>query len=124
MVHTHVRPGATPGPATFFGVTMPSGMSGSEAKRLQRLRDSAFRRQRGFCWWCNKPMSQGIENIPDACSGDHLIRRVDGGRTEEGNIVAACRKCNSSRHRYEVITWSEPGSATLADIWPTLCPTS
>ena len=34
----------------------------------------------------------------NACSADHLVPRHDGGMTEPGNIVAACRKCNSERH--------------------------
>ncbi|MGR9206361.1 HNH endonuclease [Rhizobium leguminosarum] len=33
------------------------------------------------------------------CTAEHLVARCDGGRDIEGNIVAACQHCNSTRHR-------------------------
>lgn len=66
---------------------------------LRILRNAAFKKQRGLCWWCKEPMIRGGDPRDErALTGEHLIRRVDGGKTRPGNIVAACRKCNNERH--------------------------
>jgi hypothetical protein len=33
------------------------------------------------------------------CTAEHLFARCDGGSNQESNIVAACRFCNSTRHK-------------------------
>ncbi|MDZ7841502.1 MAG: HNH endonuclease [Gammaproteobacteria bacterium] len=33
------------------------------------------------------------------CTAEHLVARQDGGRNTRDNIVAACRFCNTTRHR-------------------------
>ncbi|WP_353621693.1 HNH endonuclease [Sphaerotilus uruguayifluvii] len=33
------------------------------------------------------------------CTAEHLIARCDGGRDEATNIVAACERCNHTRHQ-------------------------
>lgn len=65
---------------------------------LKALRERACRAQDGLCYWCHQPMLlNGPANHPLACTADHYIPRYAGGKTRPGNIVAACRKCNSSR---------------------------
>lgn len=67
---------------------------------LERLRERAYREQRGLCYWCGREMlTNGPMNHALACTADHLIPRYAGGLTKPGNIVAACRKCNSSRQK-------------------------
>jgi hypothetical protein len=34
-----------------------------------------------------------------ACTAEHLLARQDGGKDVQGNIIAACHFCNSTRHR-------------------------
>lgn len=78
---------------------MPHGMTGCEARYLRKLRGAAYRAQGGLCWWCRLPMkTECQETDPRRLSGDHLVRLADGGETKPGNIVAACRECNSTRH--------------------------
>lgn len=78
---------------------MPQNMSGREHNELRRLRARAFRAQGGLCHWCKQPMVLGAPDAePRQCSGDHLIPLHNGGKTVPGNIVAACRQCNSERH--------------------------
>ena len=36
------------------------------------------------------------------CTAEHLVARCDGGKNTASNIVAACRECNSTRHRRNV----------------------
>jgi 5-methylcytosine-specific restriction endonuclease McrA len=36
---------------------------------------------------------------PLRCTAEHLQARADGGSNRRDNVVAACRYCNSRRHR-------------------------
>lgn len=72
----------------------------------------AFKRQAGSCYYCGFPMwiqqpkefagtfriSQG-SSARFQCTAEHLVARQDGGSDSSKNIVAACRFCNSTRHR-------------------------
>lgn len=75
-------------------------MSGTEHKRLRRLRRQAFNLQNGLCFWCGEPMALGVpQSDPLCCTADHHpIPRHQGGRTRPGNIVAAHGLCNETRH--------------------------
>lgn len=64
---------------------------------LLHLRWRAYNAQRGLCYWCKQPMKLDAGNDPLTLTADHLVPIYAGGKTEPGNIVAACRKCNSSR---------------------------
>lgn len=83
--------------------------------RLARIRSAAFLRQNGLCYYCEQPMwQQGKEQFASAhslsikqagpfqCTAEHLRPRQDGGRDTQGNIAAACRFCNSGRHKRKV----------------------
>ena len=79
---------------------------------LRALRRRAFTRQKGLCFWCGVAMTFDLKD-PRCLSADHYpIPQHLGGKTEPGNIVAACRTCNSERHpeldkpRDENCTWS------------------
>jgi 5-methylcytosine-specific restriction endonuclease McrA len=74
-------------------------ISGSERFRFLRLRDEACYKQHGLCYWCNQPMLTDVpDSDPRRMTGDHVIPFHAGGVTRHGNIVAACRKCNTERH--------------------------
>lgn len=79
---------------------------------LAKLRLAAFHRQNGRCFYCHLPMwttdpltfaAQYRLSAAQArrfqCTAEHLIARQDGGKDLEGNIVAACRFCNQTRHK-------------------------
>lgn len=71
----------------------------SGSKLFRALRASAARQQNYLCYWCGGLMRTDIPaNDPRYLTGDHLIPLYAGGKTKAGNIVASCRKCNSSRH--------------------------
>ena len=79
---------------------------------LVALRKAACRQQLGLCYWCADPMFMDVEPThPKLCTADHLIPRYAGGKTVAGNIVAACRACNSTRNAPETNRRraSEPG---------------
>ena len=82
------------------------------ALKLARLRNQAFKLQSGLCYYCHQPMwqenpesfaqKQGV-TLAQArqlqCTAEHLVPKEDGGGPNQKNIVAACRFCNSRRHK-------------------------
>ena len=71
--------------------------------RLKQMREEAFARQGGACYWCDEPMLMiADQSDPRLCTAEHVVRQVEGGPTSRWNIVAACRECNNSRHRPQV----------------------
>jgi len=78
--------------------------------RIPFLRQQAFNRQGGFCYYCdvrmwlNSPEELDLPGCFAAarrlqCTAEHLVSRSDGGRDSAKNIVAACAHCNHTRHR-------------------------
>lgn len=74
-----------------------------------RLRNKAYSQQLGRCWYCKVPMwlhspaelscAPSMRAAADLrCTAEHLVARCDGGLDVESNIVAACFKCNRTRH--------------------------
>jgi 5-methylcytosine-specific restriction endonuclease McrA len=53
----------------------------------RKLRERVLARDRSVCRWCG-----GY-----ADTVDHVLPRAQGGGDDEGNLVAACRRCNSAR---------------------------
>lgn len=76
-------------------------MSLESAAERARLRDAAFKRQKGLCHWCKTPMLNTKRarraRSPMACTLEHLIPRHIGGPNTEDNTVAACLQCNEER---------------------------
>lgn len=78
------------------------------SNNLARLRLLAFSAQQGLCYYCGHAMWLPTFTAEDKtkparyrCTAEHLIAVSDGGRTTQGNIVAACLYCNTTRHRAE-----------------------
>ena len=81
-------------------------------KTLVKLRQKAFARQDGRCFYCSSPMFEGDAEeftrrlrAPAGlakhlkCTAEHLQAVKDGGKNVAANIVAACLFCNSRRHQ-------------------------
>jgi len=80
--------------------------------KLSKLRHEAFLNQSGRCHYCESPIwLEGKKGFAKKysisvsmaeqfrCTAEHLVARCDGGDNSQGNIVAACIFCNSTRHR-------------------------
>ncbi|MRX33996.1 HNH endonuclease [Aminobacter aminovorans] len=70
--------------------------------KLRKLRDDAYNRQDGHCWYCRRLMSPADGTGSSRCTAEHLLARCDGGKDTSDNVVAACWLCNSRRHRRKV----------------------
>lgn len=93
-------------------VQSPACMSFRPSK-LEKLRHRAFVKQLGCCYYCGVPMIKGSsfstfcqkysltehEAQMLQCTAEHLVARCDGGTDNDENVVAACLRCNSSRHQ-------------------------
>ncbi len=68
-----------------------------ERAKARALRGSQWwkrRRARGVCHYCGKQFP------PAELTMDHLVPLVRGGRSTKGNLVPACKDCNTKKkHR-------------------------
>ena len=82
------------------------------ANQLKNSRLSAFKRQKGRCYYCgflmwrsNQEQFAKQHGLTAAqarhfqCTAEHLVSRQDGGSNAQYNIVAACITCNQRRHK-------------------------
>ena len=67
---------------------------GLSTKRRSKLLAKWMRQQKS-CAYCDKP----------ADTVDHVVPLVRGGTNYEGNLVPACRRCNSSKSGRMVVEW-------------------
>jgi 5-methylcytosine-specific restriction endonuclease McrA len=74
-------------------------LSTTERSRARFFRRHAYRRQYRLCYWCFTGLHEGAPSTdPQQSTADHRVPLHAGGRTVPGNIVAACRDCNTRRH--------------------------
>jgi 5-methylcytosine-specific restriction endonuclease McrA len=65
-----------------------------------------FRRHGGLCAYCMKAEADTI---------DHVIPLARGGRNTIGNLLPACRRCNSRKHARLLVEWrSHKGQSVVA----------
>lgn len=54
----------------------------------------------GCCSFCGRTMRKG-----ETLTKDHLVPVSEGGLTTQGNVVPACKSCNSSKNNSEWREW-------------------
>jgi hypothetical protein len=62
-----------------------------------RKREDLWHSEGCKCHWCGKPTRLCLEPVADQCTIEHVIPRSKGGTDDSGNLVSACRLCNSRR---------------------------
>jgi 5-methylcytosine-specific restriction endonuclease McrA len=60
----------------------------------------------GKCAYCRT-------NVAD--TWDHIVAVANGGRTTPGNVVPACRSCNSAKSNRDVTEWMEERGIIVSD---------
>jgi 5-methylcytosine-specific restriction enzyme A len=75
-----------------------------ERAKARELRQSAWwkrRRSSGVCHYCGRNVGAR------ALTMDHLVPLVRGGRSNKGNVVPACKECNSDKKHKLLFEWEE-----------------
>ena len=79
-----------------------------ERAKARELRQSAWWKRRiaaGRCHYCGKQVS------PRELTMDHLVPLIRGGRSTKGNLVPACKECNSSKRHHLAFEWEPEGGS-------------
>lgn len=75
-----------------------------EKEKARRLRKSNWWNSRiepGVCHYCHSNV--GRENL----TMDHVVPLSRGGKSKKGNIVPACKECNSKKRYLLPLEWEE-----------------
>jgi 5-methylcytosine-specific restriction endonuclease McrA len=75
-----------------------------ERARARELRASQWWKRRiadGVCFYCRQRVG------PRALTMDHIVPLGRGGRSMRGNVVAACKTCNSKKRSLIPVEWEE-----------------
>lgn len=73
-----------------------------ERRKARELRNSQWwkrRCARGVCHYC------GRSTPPKELTMDHIVPISRGGRSTKGNIVAACKECNTAKRHLLPMEW-------------------
>jgi 5-methylcytosine-specific restriction endonuclease McrA len=75
-----------------------------ERAKARELRDSQWwkqKRSKGLCHYCGESFK------PKTLTMDHLVPIVRGGKSSKGNLVPACKQCNSKKKHMLPIEWED-----------------
>jgi len=72
-----------------------------KARRLRRSQWWLNKIQRGICYYCRRKV--GRRNL----TMDHVVPLSRGGKSKKGNIVPACKECNSKKKYMLPLEWEE-----------------
>lgn len=72
-----------------------------KARRLRRMHWWNNKIQNGVCFYCNREV--GREQL----TMDHVVPLSRGGKSRKGNIVAACKECNTKKKYLLPVEWEE-----------------
>jgi 5-methylcytosine-specific restriction protein A len=75
-----------------------------EKARARELRRSAWWKRRiaaGVCHYCGRRVGAKLLTL------DHIVPIIRGGRSVRGNMVPACKDCNSKKQSLLAWEWEE-----------------
>lgn len=75
-----------------------------ERARARELRASQWWKRRiaaGICYYCRRQVG------PRALTMDHIVPLGRGGRSIRGNVVQACKECNTRKQSSLPTEWAE-----------------
>lgn len=106
------RPPRAPSAARpdFYEPVDPDVLKRERAK-ARELRQSQWWKRRiatGVCHYCQRRLG------PAALTMDHIVPLGRGGRSTRGNLVPACKACNTRKQSLVPVEWAEY-LAKLAD---------
>lgn len=75
-----------------------------EREKARELRKSGWWKRKlaaGICHYCGRQV--GARRL----TMDHVVPLVRGGRSTRGNVVPACKECNSKKQLLLPVEWEE-----------------
>lgn len=75
-----------------------------EKAKARALRNSQWwkrRRSSGVCHYCGRKFK------PSELTMDHIVPIGRGGKSAKGNVVPACKECNTKKKYMLLIEWEE-----------------
>jgi 5-methylcytosine-specific restriction protein A len=75
-----------------------------ERARARELRLSQWwkrRRATGICYYCRRQVG------PRSLTMDHIVPLGRGGRSVRGNVVPACKDCNTRKQALLPVDWTQ-----------------
>ncbi len=73
----------------------------AKARELRRKQWWKSLADKGVCYYC------GGKFPPEEITMDHIVPLIRGGKSTKGNIVPACKKCNSEKKYMLPLEWEE-----------------
>lgn len=87
----------------FYAPVDPSALARQRA-RARELRQSQWWKRRiadGVCSYCRRRVGGKLLTM------DHLVPLARGGRSIRGNVVPACKDCNTRKKSLLPVEWQE-----------------
>jgi 5-methylcytosine-specific restriction protein A len=81
---------------------MNAGHSKIEKQKARELRKSDWwdrRLAEGICYYCRSPVTR------EKATMDHVVPISRGGKTSRGNVVLACKTCNTKKQDLTAVEW-------------------
>ena len=75
-----------------------------ERARARDLRQTQWWKRRistGICYYCRRHVGARLLTM------DHIVPLGRGGRSRRGNVVAACKECNTRKRSLVPVEWKE-----------------
>ena len=75
-----------------------------ERAKARKLRQSQWWKRRissGECFYCRRRVGAKLLTM------DHVVPLGRGGRSARGNVVAACKECNTRKQLLVPVEWEE-----------------
>jgi len=83
-----------------------------ERQKARALRESQWWKRRlakAICGYCNRPTP------PKALTMDHIVPVSRGGKSTKGNVVPACKDCNTAKKHLLPMEWDQYITKRKAD---------
>lgn len=88
----------------YFIVNVTPDFVKKEKEKARSLRKTRWWQRKiaeGRCYYC------GAVVKPSELTMDHVVPIIRGGRSTKGNIVPACKDCNSKKKYWLPMEWNE-----------------
>ena len=87
-----------------YGLEIDDTAIKKERQKARELRDSQWWKRRlakGVCGYCGRPTP------PRDLTMDHIVPVARGGRSTKGNVLPACKACNSAKKQLLPMEWDQ-----------------